>query len=341
MTKVKKVVTLGELMMRLSPEANKRFLQTKKFEINFGGAEANVAVLLSHLGAQSTFITRLPNNPIGDMALAYLREHGVDTSNVSRGGERLGVYYFEKGMSSRNAQVVYDRKSSAMAEATLNDFNIEKIFKDTELFHVSGISPALGEEAIKVTKECINYCLNNNIKVSVDLNYRSKLWSYSEFVTVMKELVKGVDLCIGWLDLTRDNLEFKPVSFENINEEKEYFNKVFSLMKEELGVKNIATTMRETISASENKLRGLIYNGENLIYSREYQFEIIDRVGAGDAFAGGLIYKLIQNSSYEEAIEFAVASGVYKHTIEGDASIANEREIQSVMDGMLAGGVAR
>ncbi|MGL4773318.1 MAG: PfkB family carbohydrate kinase [Clostridium sp.] len=337
----KKVVTLGEIMMRLSPEGNKRFLQTSRFDINFGGAEANVSVLLSHFGIESTFITKVPNNPIGNMALSYLNSNGVDTSKIIRGGDRLGVYYFEKGLSTRNAQVVYDRKASAMAELNTNDFNLENIFKDADLFHVSGITPALGEEAIKLTKKCIDYCKENNIKVSLDLNYRSKLWSYKEFNDVMMDLVRGVDLCIGWIDLTRENTEFKPVKFEDIEEEKKYFNKVFKLMKEELGVKNIATTLRETISASENTLRGLIFNGKEIIYSNKYKFEIIDRVGAGDAFAGGLIYKLLETQDYKEIIEFAVSAGVYKHTVEGDALIATVEEIEGVTKGMLAGGVAR
>lgn len=337
----KKVVTLGEIMMRLSPCENKRFLQSSNFAINFGGAEANVAVLLSHLGLESTFVTKLPNNPIGQMALGYLRNNGVDTNNIAIGGERVGVYYFEKGISARNAVVVYDRKGSAMSEATTEDFNLDEIFKDTSLFHVSGITPALGEEGIKVTRKCIDYCLNNNIKVSVDLNYRSKLWSYKKYNEVMTDLVKGVDLCIGWIDLTSNDEEFTSVNFKNIEEEKEYFNKVFTLMKEKLGVKHVATTMRETISASENTLRGLIYNGEEIIYSSKYKFEIVDRVGAGDAFAGGLLYKILQDKTYDEIIEFAVASGVYKHTIDGDASIATVSEIESVMKGMLAGGVSR
>lgn len=337
----KKVVTLGEIMMRLSPNQNKRFLQTSNFEINFGGAEANVAVLLSHLGLESTFVTKLPSNPIGEMALGYLRTNGVNTNNIAIGGERLGVYYFEKGISTRNAQVVYDRKSSAMAESTINDFNLEEIFKNASLFHVSGITPALGKETINLVKESIDYCIKNNIKVSIDLNYRSKLWSYKEYTKVMTELVRGVDICIGWIDLTSSNEEFTQVKFNNIDEEKAYFNNVFKLMKEELGVKNIATTLRETLSASENTLRGLIYNGEEIIYSSKYKFEIVDRVGAGDAFAGGLIYKFLEEENYEKVIEFAVASGVYKHTIDGDASIATVLEIESVMKGMLAGGVAR
>lgn len=337
----KKVVTLGEIMMRLSPEGNKRFLQTSKFDINFGGAEANVAVLLSHLGLDSKFVTKLPENPLGYMAKNYLKSNGVDTSNIAIGGERLGVYYFEKGLSCRNAQVVYDRKASAMSEASIEDFNLEEIFNGVDLFHVSGITPALGQKGIELTKACIEYCKKNNIKVSVDLNYRSKLWSYKEFNDVMMELVKGVDLCIGWIDLTRDNSTFKPVSFDSLEEEKAYFNKVFKLMKDELGVKNVATTMRETISASENTLRGLIYDGENIVYSNKYRFEIIDRVGAGDAFAAGLLYKLLEEVTSEEAVDFAVASGVYKHTIEGDASIATVEEINTVRKGMLAGGVAR
>ncbi|MBB6714502.1 sugar kinase [Clostridium gasigenes] len=337
----KKVVTLGEIMMRLSPVQNKRFIQSNNFEINFGGAEANVAVLLSHLGLESTFVTKLPSNQIGEMVLGYLRSNGVDINNIAIGGDRVGVYYFEKGVSTRNAQVVYDRKGSSMSEAIIEDFNLEEIFKNASLFHVSGITPALGEDGIKIVKECIEYCKNNNIRVSVDLNYRSKLWSYKKFNKVMKEIVKGVDICIGWIDLDSSADEFTPVKFNNLEDEKLYFNKVFRLMKEELGVKHVATTLRETISASENTLRGLIYNGEEIIYSRKYSFEIIDRVGAGDAFAGGLLYKLLEEESYEEIIEFAVASGVYKHTIQGDASIATKEEIETVIKGMLAGGVAR
>lgn len=337
----KKVVTMGELMMRLSPVLNKRFLQTEQWDINFGGAEGNVGVLLSHLGFKSSFVTRLPQNPIGDMAVEYLNKNGVDTSFISRGGERVGIYYFEKGNSVRSSNVVYDRKYSAMTEATKEDFNLDEIFKDADWFHFSGITPALGQNNIELIREAIEVCKKYGVKISIDLNFRSKLWSYKEFKKVMKELIKEAYLCIGWIDLVDKDDNFKPVSFKDEKEEDEYFKRVVSEMKKELGIKYMATTIRETFSSTKNSLRGIMCDGENIIRSNKYEFEILDRVGAGDAFAAGLIGELVNGKELTEALEFGVASGVYKHTIEGDASIAAYDEIKSIMNGMLAGGVAR
>ncbi|WP_072984798.1 sugar kinase [Clostridium cavendishii] len=337
----KKIVTFGEIMMRLSPKSNKRFSQAEDFKINFGGAEANVAVLLANLGIHSTFVSKLPENPIGDMVERYLDSNRVDTSYIAYGGERLGVYYFENGNSVRSSKVVYDRKSSAMSTSKKGDFSFEEVFKDADWFHFSGITAALGENCVEALKEAIKVAKKNDVKISVDLNYRSKLWDYGTFKTVMRELIKDVDLCIGWIDLNSKSNEFTPVSFKDEVEEKDYFIKVFGEMNKELNVGLVATTIRETFSTSRNSLRGVIFDGDKLIASNKYEFDITDRVGAGDAFAAGLLCELANDKDIKEALEFAVASGVYKHTIEGDASIASYEEIKGITTGILAGGVAR
>ena len=337
----KRVVTFGEIMMRLSPEGNNRFLQTSAFDINFGGAEANVAILLSHIGIDSRYMSKLPENAIGDMALAYLNNNKVDTTYVTRGDDRVGVYYLEKGTGVRSSSVIYDRKDSAISKATISDFELHKIFEGADWFHFSGVTPALGLNLVEILEQVTSYCNKNNIKISVDLNFRSKLWSYKEFKDAMINLIRDSYLCIGWIDLFRNDDEFVPVSFTTQEEEYEYFSTRLSKMSEELNIKYIATTIRETISTSKNTLRGFIFDGNKFAHSKKYEFEIIDRVGSGDAFAAGLISELVKEQPIQDSIEFAVCAGVYKHTISGDACIANYDEIKSVSNGMISGGVSR
>lgn len=337
----KRVVTFGEIMMRLSPSGNSRFLQTSTFDINFGGAEANVAILLSYLGIDARYISKLPENHMGEMAISYLKNNGVDTTYISRGDDRIGVYYLEKGIGVRSSNVIYDRKDSAISKATISDFELEKIFEGADWFHFSGVTPALGSNMVEILKQVVSYCKNKNIKISVDLNFRSKLWSYKDFKNVMIDLIKDSYLCIGWIDFYRNDDDFVPVSFNSEEEELEYFSTRLSKMSEELNIKYIATTIRETVSTSKNTLRGFIFDGENFVHSKKYEFEIIDRVGSGDAFAAGLISELIQDKEINEAIEFAVCAGVYKHTINGDACIASYDEIKGISNGMVSGGVSR
>lgn len=337
----KKVICLGEIMMRLSPKENKRLLQSDELKIYFGGAEANVAVLLANLGVDSYFATKVPENLIGEMILRYLRGNNVKDDCIIRGGERVGLYYFEQGAGSRNSTVTYDRKNSAMWEANVNEFDFESIFKDTDWFHVSGVTPALGKNNIEIVKKATEYCKANGIKISVDLNYRKKLWSYPEFKEVMSELIRDAHLCIGWIDLLKDEKELSAIAFKDEEEEKEYFTRVLTHMQKELNVKYIATTIRTTPSTSRNSLRGFIFDGKEFTHSDEFEFDIVDRVGAGDSFSAGLICELVKGKNLKEAIDFGIAAGVFKHTIEGDACIANYDEIRSVTRGMLAGGVAR
>lgn len=339
--KGKKIVALGEIMMRLSPNGNTRFSQAKSFEINFGGAEANVSVFLSKLLEDVKFISKVPDNPIGHMALDFLKGNGVNTENVILKGDRLGVYYLEKGTSVRGSKVLYDRENSAMASLKREEFKLEEIFKGAELFHVSGITVALGDENIKFVKSCIEYCKNNSIKVSVDLNYRSKLWGFFEFTETMKEIIKGADIVFGWIDLDSDNKEFKCIEFESLEEEKKYFNRVFKRMNKELGVKAIATTLRENISSSRNAIRGIFIDESKITYSNRYEFEIIDRVGAGDAFSGGVLYNFIRNNDAQKIIEFGTKAGVYKHTVLGDVLLASKEEIDSISSSSENFGVSR
>lgn len=329
-----KVITFGELMMRLSPPSNEKILQTKSLDINFGGAEANTSIMLSNLGVDTAFITALPKNVLGSKAINYLREYGVNTDYIIRSGERIGVYYLEPGISVRRSNVIYDRVGSSIAESNIRDYNFEDIFKDAEWFHFTGITAALGENVLDILKKAIKGARDNKLKISVDLNYRNKLWSYSEFKSVMCDLIKDVDLCIGWIDL-ESNSEYKSMDIVGSNINYEYFNRVFKQMREQFNIKTIATTLRETLDVSTNALTGIIYSDGILYQSKRYEFSILDRIGAGDAFAGGLIYKLINNENYKDSLEFAVASAVIKHTIKGDSNIVDESEINDLLSGSL------
>ncbi|MGL4654795.1 MAG: PfkB family carbohydrate kinase [Sarcina sp.] len=334
-----KIVFLGEIMIRFSPKEGKRFNQSSSFDINFGGAEANTAMFLSRLGERSSFITKVPNNPIGEMAIDFLNANRVNTEDVIVGEGRMGAYYLEKGYGVRNSKVVYDRKDSAMEKAMAEEFNIEEALKEAKVFHVSGITAALGEEKVKLIKRAIKYCKENKIFVSVDLNYRSKLWSFSEFTKTMGEVIKDVDLVFGWID--KDVSEFKVKKFNNEGEEKEFFTETFKKLNKDFGVKAMATTLRDSISSNRNKLKGVYADKKGVLISKEYEFDILDRVGAGDAFSGGLLYSLVNERDERESLEFAVCAGVYKHTVVGDVLIGSEEEIKEVLMENKGLGVVR
>lgn len=327
----RKIVTMGEIMLRLTPQDNSRIMQTNAFEAHYGGAEANVAVSLANLGVKTFYVTQVPNNDIGESAIRYLKANNVDTSYVVKKGNRLGVYFLEKGISIRPSKVIYDRANSAICGADIEDFNFDEIFKDTYLFHISGITPVLSEKCLKLTKKAIDAAQKHNVKISIDLNYRSKLCSYSKFVEIMKELLKDAYLCFGWIDKNYTE-NFKPLNY-NDEIDYDYFKEVFDYMHKEFNIKNVVTTLRKNISSSKNSLTAIASDGENIVTSREYEFDIVDRVGAGDAFAAGVLYKLINEGTIEETIDFGVASSVLKHTIEGDANIISDvNEINNLVD---------
>lgn len=326
--------------MRLSPPNYKRIVQTQSLDINFGGAEANTSVMLSNLGVDTKFVTALPRNSLGDAAINYLNSYGLNTEYINRCGERIGVYYFESGMSLRNSRVIYDRKNSAITNCDIENFDFNAIFEGATWFHFTGITAALGNQCLTVLKKAIEVAKNKGIKISVDLNYRKQLWAYDDFKKTMMPLLNDIELCIGWIDLDKKG-EYKVLDASKNGLNDEYFSRVFTRMQDEFNIKYISTTLRETYDSSYNALTGIIYDGNSLYRSKRYEFDIIDRVGGGDAFAGGLIYKLIENTNINEVVEFATAASVLKHTILGDSNIVSKSEIMDLVNGASVGEVKR
>lgn len=337
----KKVITLGEILLRLSTPDKKRFIQSESFDAIYGGAEANVAVTLANFGLKSYFVTKLPDNPIGDSAVNYIRRYGVKTDHIARGGKRVGIYFLEKGTSVRPSKVVYDRAASSITDINIDDVDFIEMFKDAKWFHFSGITPALGEKCISFVQKAVEVAKALQIPISVDLNYRRGLWSKEEFEKVMIPLIQGVDVCIGWLSSVEEVSTTGIEDFANKDLDRERFTKIFSKMREKFNIKYVATTLRENYSASKNGLSAIIYDGNELYESKKYTFDIEDRVGGGDAFASGLIYKLIKGEECREALEFGVAASVYKHTISGDFNLATEEEINELLNGNSSGSVQR
>lgn len=338
----KKVVTMGELLLRLSTPGYKRFTQAESFDIVYGGAEANVAVALGSWGLESYFISQLPDNPIGQSAINYLNRYGVNTDYVVKGGDRVGLYYFEKGNSVRPSKVVYDRANSAITQVDPYKIDYDEIFKDADWFHFSGITPALGENCIKLVEKAAKAAKKHGVPISLDLNYRKQLWSYEEFERVMPNLLQNVDVCFGWLSSVEEEKgEYKVADFNKEEVSLERFESVFSKMRERFNIKYMVSTLRENYSASHNALSAIIYDGNEIYQSKKYDFTIQDRVGAGDAFAAGLIYKLVQGENYKDALEFGVAAGVLKHTVDGDANLVTENEINELLNGNISGSVQR
>ncbi len=340
----KKIVTLGELMLRLSPPGYERFVQADTFQVEYGGGEANVAASLAAFGHDACFLTKLPKHEIGQAAVNFLKRYGVGTDFVARGGDRIGVYYLEKGASVRPSKVIYDRAGSAIAEAVAEDFDFDAIFRDADWFHFTGITPALGEKAARLTKEALTAAKRSGVTVSVDLNYRKKLWSEAQAQACMKPLMEYVDVCIGNEEDAEKVLGFKPgntdVSAGRI--ERAGYESIFHQMKDAFGFKYVATTLRESRSASDNGWSALIYDGKEFYSSRKYDLHIVDRVGGGDAFAAGLIHGLLdENMNAGEALEFAVAASALKHTIEGDFNPVTPEEVMALAGGDASGRVQR
>ncbi len=340
---MKKVVTMGEIMLRLSTPKFERFVQSSSFDVVYGGGEANVAVSLANYGLNPYFVSKLPENPIGDSALNALRQFGVNTDYIARGGERVGIYFLETGASMRPSKVVYDRANSAIAEADLSDFDFDEIFKDAEWFHFSGITPAISEQGAVLTEAALKAAKKHGVTVSVDLNYRKKLWTPERAKEVMSNLMQYVDVCIGNEEDAEKVLGFKPGKSDVTTGELELdgYKSIFKQMKEAFDFKYVVTTLRESYSASDNGWSALIYNGEEFYHSKKYDVRIVDRVGGGDSFAGGLIYGLVSGKDFKDALEFAVAASAMKHTIHGDFNQVTVDEVETLVGGDASGRVQR
>lgn len=337
-----KTVTLGEIMLRLSTPGYERIVQAHSFDVNYGGGEANVAVSLANFGCDSCFVSKLPENDLGDSALNALRQYGVDTSYILRGGERLGIYYLETGDSMRASKVVYDRAHSSIAEASASEFDFEKILKGADWFHITGITPALGKKGQEITLKALEACHKLGVPVSFDLNFRKKLWSKEEAQKCLIPLMKYVDYVIGNEEDAEACLGFS--SHSDVTSGKlnmEGYKNLLKQLCEHFNFKGAATSLRESHSASDNGWSGAFYTNGKFHLSKHYEIRIVDRVGGGDSFAAGLIYGITHYDDAQKAIEFAVAASALKHTIPGDFSHVSVKEVETLMGGDASGRVQR
>ena len=322
----KKVVTFGEIMLRLAPEGYYRFVQAASYGATYGGGEANVAISLANYGMDASFVTKLPAHEIGQAGVNSLRQFGVDTSKIVRGGDRVGIYFLEKGASQRPSKVIYDRAGSAIATATTADFNWDEIFEGADWFHFTGITPALGDNVAEICLEACKAAKAKGITVSCDLNYRNKLWSKEKAGQVMGELCKYVDVCISNEEDANDVFGIKSEGTE---------------LTDRFGFKKVAITLRTSISANDNKWAAMLYENGESYFSKEYLMHIVDRVGGGDSFGGGLIYACLNDYAPQDTIEFAVAASCLKHSIEGDFNQVSVSEVQKLAGGDASGRVQR
>ncbi len=338
-----KVVTFGEIMLRLAPEGYLRFTQADRFGVVYGGGEANVAVSLANFGVESQFVSRLPKHEIGQAALNSLRRYGVDTSHIVRGGERLGIYYLEKGASQRPSKVIYDRAGSAFAASSAEDYDWNEIFRGTDWFHFTGITPALGGNIASVCLTAAREARKRGITVSCDLNYRKKLWSKEEACRTMSEICRYVDVCIANEEDADDVFGIHAASTDVQKGilDREGYVSVADQLGKRFGFKVVAITLRESISASDNVWSAMLYADEKAYFSRKYPIRIVDRVGGGDSFGTGLIYAMLCGWNEQKIIEFAVAASCLKQTVEGDYNMVSADEVLSLAEGNASGRVQR
>jgi len=340
---MKRIVTFGEIMMRLNPEGYGRFVQADRFEASYAGGEANVAVSLANYGNDAAFCTKVPAHEIGQCAVNALRHFGVDTSAMVRGGPRLGVYFVEKGASQRGGKVIYDRANSAIALAKREDFDWNAILDGADWFHWTGITPALGGELPEIVLDALKKCREKGITVSCDLNYRGKLWTREKAGEVMSRLIPYVDVCIGNEEDAADvfgiHAADSDVSTGRLNQEG-YISVAKQICKR-FGCKKVAITLRGSLSASDNNWAGMLYDGEKAYFSKNYLIHIIDRVGGGDSFGGGLIHALLKEWQPQQVIEFAAAASCLKQTIEHDFNLVSEAEALTLAGGNASGRVQR
>lgn len=338
-----RVVTFGEIMLRLVPNGYYRFFQNDQMQATFGGGEANVAVSLANYGIESVYVTKLPSHAIGQAAVDSLRYFGVDTSKIVRGGERVGIYYLEKGASQRGSVCIYDRAHSAIAEASAEEFDWEKIFDGADWFHFTGITPALGKNVADICLKACEAAKAKGIKISCDLNYRGKLWTREEAGEMMTKLCKYVDVCISNEEDAKDvfGIEAEDTDIYSGKLNHEGYKSVAKQLADKFGFEKVAITLRSSISANDNDWAGMLFDGENYCFSKSYHLHIVDRVGGGDSFGGGLIYALLNGKSTQEAIDFAVAASALKHSIEGDFNRVSVSEIEKLAKGDGSGRVQR
>lgn len=341
-----KVITMGEIMLRLSTPSHERFVQADNFDVNYGGGEANVAVSLAGFGHDAQFVTAVPDNEIGECALATLRKYQVGTKYVAKEGERLGIYFLESGSSVRPSKVIYDRAHSSISTVKSEAFDFDQIFDGVDWFHFTGITPAISDSAAELTEAALKKAKEHGVKVSVDLNFRKKLWSSEKAQQVMTRLMKYVDVCIGNEEDANLVLGFKPEGSDvtSGNLKLSGYQSIFEQMTQKFGFEYCVSSLRVSRSASDNGWSACIYSGKTgeFYHSREYSITpIVDRVGGGDSFAAGVICGLLDGKDFKEALEFGVAASALKHTIPGDINLVTRKEVETLAGGDASGRVQR
>jgi len=338
-----KIITFGEIMLRLMPEDGHRLLQTNRLEATFGGGEANVAVSLGNFGEDVAYLTALPQNPVGQAAINSMRYFGVDTSKIIRRGDRIGVYYVEKGQSQRPSKVIYDRKNSSVAGTTRADYDWDQIFEGCEWFHFTGITPALSPELALVCLDAVKAARAKGITVSCDLNYRKNLWSTAEAYATMTQIVPYVDVCIANEEDAEKVLGIKAGNTDVDSGKLSYdgYRDVARQIGETYGCRSVAITLRTSLSASDNRWAGMLWQGGECFFSKTYDIRLWDRIGGGDSFGAGLIYALLHGCAPQDVIEFAIAASCLKQTIQGDFNRVTVDEVTSLMHGNGSGRVQR
>ena len=340
-----RIVTFGELMLRLQPYNYERFVQCEHVEFTFGGGEANVAVSLANYGMDSAFVSKLPAHSIGQAAVNSLRRYGVDTSLITRGGDRVGIYFNEKGASQRGSVCIYDRAHSAIQMASSSDFDWDKIFEGVAWFHFTGITPALGPNVVEICKEACKAAKAKGVKISCDLNYRGKLWTRAQAREAMTELCQYVDVCISNEEDAKDvfGIEAEGTDIYAGELNHEGYKSVAKQLADKFGFEMVAITLRESHSAFDNGWSAMLYNvaKDEYCFSKKYNLHIIDRVGGGDSFGGGLIYSLLSGKDTQAAVEFAVAASALKHSIDGDYNMVTVAEVEKLAGGDGSGRIQR
>ncbi|MEG0909998.1 MAG: sugar kinase [Ruthenibacterium sp.] len=340
-----KVITFGELMLRLQPYDYLRFVQADSFEATFGGGEANVAVSLANYGVDVDYVTKLPKHAIGQMAVNSLRKYGVGTNKIVRGGDRVGIYFLEKGASQRGSVCIYDRAHSAIQEAAPSDFNWAEIFAGADWFHFTGITPALGENCVNICIEACKAAKKAGVKISCDLNYRGKLWTRDEARVAMTKICEYVDVCISNEEDAKDvfGIEAANTDVASGQLNKDGYKSVAKQLADKFHFEKVAITLRESISAFDNDWSAMLFDAasDEYCFSKLYHLHIIDRVGGGDSFGGGLIYSLLSGKNTQDAVEFAVAASALKHSIESDYNFVTVDEVEKLAGGNASGRVQR
>lgn len=338
-----KVVTFGEIMLRLAPNGYYRFFQDDQLQATFGGGEANVAVSLANFGLDSVYVTKLPKHAIGQAAVNSLRYFGIDTSKIVRGGDRIGIYFLEKGASQRGSVCIYDRAHSAIQEADPSEFDWDDIFEGADWFHFTGITPALGSNMVEACRQACIAAKKKGVKISCDLNYRGKLWTREQAREAMTDLCQYVDVCISNEEDAKDvfGIEAENTDIYGGSLNYEGYKSVAKQLADRFGFEKVAITLRTSISASDNGWAGMLYDGEDYYFSKNYNVHIVDRVGGGDSFGGGLIYSLLSGKDMQETINFAVAASALKHSVEGDFNRVTAAEVEKLAAGDGSGRVQR